>query len=90
MARNKETIYGAEKLARFFGVTKETARDWCKKSKLPGFKIGKEWKVRVVDLQRIIEGKIITVRWAHPHRGSGLSRATSRGKRDENNAPRLF
>ncbi|MBI1755083.1 helix-turn-helix domain-containing protein [Candidatus Azambacteria bacterium] len=54
----KQTIYDVEKLARFFGVTSQTARKWCKKGKLPAFKIGKEWKVRVVDLQKMIDGKI--------------------------------
>jgi excisionase family DNA binding protein len=53
-----ETIYGAEKLAKFLGVTKATVRDWCKHGKLPGFKIGKEWKVRVVDLQKMIARKV--------------------------------
>jgi hypothetical protein len=58
MKQKKETIYGAEKLGKFFGVTKQTARGWCKKGKLPAFKIGKEWKVRVVDLQRMIDQKV--------------------------------
>ncbi len=80
MTRSRETIYGAEKLARFFGVTKQTVRDWCKKGKLPGFKIGKEWKVRVTDLQKMIERKIRTVRQAHRRPGT----------RRENTAPRLF
>lgn len=60
MAREKETIYDVEKLAKFFGVTKRTVWKWCKKGKLPAFKIGKEWKVRVVDLQKMIDRKIHT------------------------------
>ena len=51
-------MYSTEKLARFFGVTKETIQDWCKKGKLPGFKIGKEWKVRASDIERLIERKV--------------------------------
>lgn len=58
MVVRKETIYDADKLAKFFGVTKPTVRDWCKKGKLPAFKIGKEWKVRVIDLQKIIDRKV--------------------------------
>jgi len=58
MKRAKETIYGAEKLAKFFGVTTQTARGWCKEGKLPAFKIGKEWKVRVLDLQKMIDQKV--------------------------------
>jgi excisionase family DNA binding protein len=62
MMREKETIYEAERLARFFHVTKQTIREWCKKGKIPAFKIGKEWKVRVVDLQKMIDRK------AHSHK----------------------
>ena len=58
MSEKKETIYGAEKLAKFFGVTKQTAREWCKKGKLPAFKIGKEWKIRVIDLQKMIDREV--------------------------------
>ena len=61
MARENEAIYEAEKLAKFFHVTKQTIREWCKKGKIPAFKIGKEWKVRVVDLQKMIDRK------ARPH-----------------------
>ncbi|MBM3257575.1 MAG: helix-turn-helix domain-containing protein [Candidatus Liptonbacteria bacterium] len=56
--RTREIIYSTEKLARFFGVTKETIQDWCKRGKLPGFKIGKEWKVRAKDIERLIEGRV--------------------------------
>lgn len=66
MARSKTKMYGAEKLAKFFGVTKATARDWCKHGKLPGFKIGKEWKVRVEDLQKMIDRKVKTGKKENP------------------------
>lgn len=58
MTDDKDKIYGAEDLAKFFGVTKKTVWEWCKKGKLPAFKIGKEWKVRVVDLNKTIVQKI--------------------------------
>lgn len=61
MVQGRETIYEAEKLAKFFHVTKQTIREWCKKGKIPAFKIGKEWKVRVADLQKMIDRK------ARPH-----------------------
>lgn len=54
----KDKIYGTEDLARFFSVSEKTIWGWCKKGKLPGFKIGKEWKVRVADLNKVISGKI--------------------------------
>ena len=58
MMQKKEVIYDAEKLAKFFGVTKQTVRGWCKKGKLPAFKIGKEWKIRVTDLQKVIDREV--------------------------------
>lgn len=58
MTQKKETIYDAEKLAKFFGVTKRTAMGWFRKGKLPAFKIGKEWKIRVTDLQKMIDQEV--------------------------------
>ncbi len=60
MTQKKEIIYDVGKLAKFFGITRETAREWCKRGKLPAFKIGKEWKVRVADLRRMIDREIST------------------------------
>ncbi len=51
-------IYDAQKLAKFFGVSRKTVWDWCKSGKLPAFKIGKEWKVRKEDLQKLINRKV--------------------------------
>lgn len=58
MPGKRETIYDTEKLAKFFGVTKQTVQDWCKRGKLPAFKIGKEWKIRVADLRKVIDQKV--------------------------------
>lgn len=58
VGKAREVLYDAEKIARFFGVTTKTACEWCHKGKLPAFKIGKEWKVRVSDLQRMIDRKV--------------------------------
>ncbi len=58
MADEKDKIYGAPELAKFFGVTEKTIWEWCKKGKLPAFKIGKEWKVRVIDLNKTINQRI--------------------------------
>ena len=58
MFDDKDKIYGVLELANFFGVTKKTIWEWCKKGRLPAFKIGKEWKVRVSDLNKTIVQKI--------------------------------
>ena len=57
--RKEAMIYGVDELARFLKVTKATVRDWCSHGQLPAFKIGKEWKVRIVDLQKSINGKVM-------------------------------
>lgn len=54
----RDKIYGTDELRRFFGVSKKTIWAWCKRGKLPAFKIGKDWKVRVSDLNRIINQKV--------------------------------
>ena len=58
MARKGYMLYNAERIARFFGVAKKTAWRWCKSGELPAFKIGKEWKIRVSDLRKMIDRKI--------------------------------
>lgn len=58
MSDDKGKIYGVEDLAKFFGVSKKTIWEWCKKGRLPAFKIGKEWKVRASDLNKTISQKI--------------------------------
>ncbi len=58
MTREKDSLYNADKIAKFFGVSKKTAWHWCKEGKLPAFKIGKEWKIRVSDLQKMIDRKV--------------------------------
>lgn len=59
-SNGKDKIYNSRDLAKFFGVGEETIWDWCKNGKLPAFKIGKRWRVRVSDLQKIIDGKVRT------------------------------
>ena len=58
MPDEKEKIYNSKELAAFFRVSEKTVWEWCKKGKLPAFKIGKEWKVRAADLQKTINQRI--------------------------------
>lgn len=62
MLEDKDKIYGSGELAKFFGVREKTIWEWCKKGKIPAFKIGKEWKIRVSDLNKVINQKIHTHR----------------------------
>lgn len=60
MTDEKDKIYGVEELAKFFDVSRKTIWEWCKKGRLPAFKIGKEWRVRVSDLNKTISQKVNT------------------------------
>jgi len=57
MAAQKDKIYDAKALAKFFGVTEKTIWEWCREGRLPAFKIGKEWRVRASDLEKTIKLK---------------------------------
>lgn len=56
----KDGIYDSRALAKFFGVSEKTVWKWCGAGKLPAFKIGKKWCVRVSDLRKIIDTKVQT------------------------------
>lgn len=58
MAEAKDKILHVPQIARFFGVAEKTVWEWCKSGKLPAFKIGKEWRVRKSDLQKMINQKV--------------------------------
>ncbi len=50
---NKEIIdnwIGIEDAANYLGVTKETVRNWIKKTDIPAHKIGKLWKFKMSEL----------------------------------------
>lgn len=68
MTRKENAIYDTVKLAKFFGVTERTILTWCRKGKLPAFKVGKKWKIRVVDLQKMIDRKVMTRKETVPPR----------------------
>ena len=41
---------GIEEAANYLGVTKETIRNWIKKTDIPANKIGKLWKFKASEL----------------------------------------
>ena len=41
---------GIEEAANYLGVTKETIRNWIKKTDIPAHKIGKLWKIKASEL----------------------------------------
>ncbi|OGE81332.1 MAG: hypothetical protein A2826_02120 [Candidatus Doudnabacteria bacterium RIFCSPHIGHO2_01_FULL_43_23] len=54
----QDKILTVSQIAKFFGVSQKTVWEWCKKGLLPAFKIGKDWKIRQSDLQKMIHQKI--------------------------------
>lgn len=69
MAGAGKGLYNTDKLAKFFGVSRKTIWKWCESGKLPAFKIGKEWKVRVEDLQKLITRKVRSRARTAPQKG---------------------
>ena len=41
---------GIEEAAKYLGVTKDTVRNWIKKTDIPAHKIGKLWKFKKSEL----------------------------------------
>ena len=58
MAKGSEKLLNTAQLGQFLSVSQETVARWCQQGRLPGFKIGGEWRVRQSDLNRIIQGKV--------------------------------
>lgn len=46
---------GIEEAANYLGVTKETVRNWIKKTDIPAHKIGKLWKFKASELDAWIK-----------------------------------
>ena len=45
-----EGLISCTDVAKITGRDKETVRKWCREGRLPAFKVGKDWLVRVKDL----------------------------------------
>ena len=47
-----------EQVAEYLQVESRTVREWLRSGKLQGLKIGKEWRIRAVDLESFIQDGI--------------------------------
>ena len=43
-------IYKLEETAEYLGVTKDTIRNWIKKTDIPAHKIGRLWKFKLTEV----------------------------------------
>ncbi len=55
---NIEAWVGINEAATHLGVSKDTVRNWIKKSNVPAHKVGRLWKFRLTELDEwVISGK---------------------------------
>lgn len=50
-----ENWIGIEEVATYLGVTKDTVRNWIKKTDIPTHKIGKQWKFKRSELDEWVK-----------------------------------
>ena len=55
MNENNETWIGIEEAAEYMDVTKDTVRNWIKRTDIPAHKIGKLWKFKKSELDAWIK-----------------------------------
>jgi excisionase family DNA binding protein len=49
-------LFTAEQVAAILQLSPKTIKDWLRAGKLPGYKIGRVWRVRQADLETFIQG----------------------------------
>lgn len=52
-----EKVYTPEEAAEALSVHRETIRQWLRSGKLGGVKVGRLWRVRERDLQKVLQTK---------------------------------
>jgi len=50
-----EKVYSPEAAAAALGVKPETIRQWLRSGRLGGVKVGRLWRVRESDLQKVLQ-----------------------------------
>jgi excisionase family DNA binding protein len=44
-----------EDIARDLSVAEDTVRGWIREKKLPAYRVGKEYRIKIVDYERFLE-----------------------------------
>lgn len=47
--------YSLEEIAEYLGVTKDTIRNWIKKTDIPAHKIGRLWKFKLTEVDEWVK-----------------------------------
>ncbi len=50
-----DDILTVPELANYLKVSRSTVWRWCNQGSLPAFKVGRSWRVRWSDMERLIE-----------------------------------
>jgi len=49
-----------EDIARDLGVAEDTVRSWIRQKKLPAYRVGKEYRIKIVDYERFLQQRRTT------------------------------
>jgi excisionase family DNA binding protein len=55
MDSGTEKWSGLEEIAKHIGVNKDTIRNWIEKGVIPAYKVGKQWKFRISEIDEWIK-----------------------------------
>jgi excisionase family DNA binding protein len=55
MNHDPEAILTLSEVAAYLKVSPSTAWRWCKQGRIPGFQIGRSWRVKQCDLDSVID-----------------------------------
>ena len=59
---SKDEILKISEVAQLLKVSELTVRRWCKAGKLPAVKLGKHYRIRLQDINKIFEDKKISMK----------------------------
>ena len=55
MENNVENWSNLEEVARYLGVNRDTIRNWIKKGAIPAYKIGRQWKFKLSEIDKWVD-----------------------------------
>jgi excisionase family DNA binding protein len=53
----KEKLVSVEDVAEYIGVKRDTVRNWIRQGLIPGYKIGKLWKLKMPEVEAWISSR---------------------------------
>jgi len=53
--QTQEKWSSIDEIAEHLGVSKDTIRNWIKKNEMPAYKIGKQWRFRISEVDQWVK-----------------------------------